>query len=152
MTNDFVNPTPSCPPEFAAGRKLGKILVVDDDIGIRRAVARALKPHEIHMASDGDEAITLIQNEQGDFDGIMSDVQMARVCGLELYRWVEQEFPHLAGNFFFITGGSFNASIEQFFGSLKPRVMRKPFDPETLRRTVCEVLLSNAPPPPSSKR
>ncbi|MEO7095872.1 MAG: response regulator [Polyangiales bacterium] len=114
----------------------GKVLVVDDEPSILRAVSRTLgRSHEITTATDGDEALELIRNG-GDFDAIITDVQMARLGGIELYRQIEHERPRLAERFVFMTGGVFATDIEQFLRGLGPRVLRKPFDPELLRRAI----------------
>ena len=63
---------------------------------------------------------------------------MTRVGGVELYRKIEGEFPGLAERVLFMTGGVFGADIEQFLRGLGRRVLRKPFDPDLLRRAVDE--------------
>ena len=115
----------------------GKVLVVDDEPSILRAVSRTLgRSHEITTATDGDEALELIRKMRGGFDAVITDVQMARLGGIELYQQVEQELPRLAERFVFMTGGVFPAEIEQFLRGLGARVLRKPFDPEFLRRAI----------------
>ena len=115
----------------------GRVLVVDDEPSILRAVSRTLgRSHEITTATDGDEALELIRGTRGEFDAVITDVQMARVGGIELYRQIEQELPRLAERFVFMTGGVFPTDIEQFLRGLGARVLRKPFDPELLRRAI----------------
>lgn len=117
----------------------GRVLVVDDEPSILRAVSRTLsRSHDVVTASDGDEALLLLRQEPGAFDAVMTDVQMPRLDGIALYRIVERELPHLADRVVFMTGGVFAADVESFLRSLKQRVLRKPFDPELLRRTVDE--------------
>ncbi|GAC1573395.1 MAG: hypothetical protein NVS3B20_05110 [Polyangiales bacterium] len=117
----------------------GRVLIVDDEPSILRAVTRALaRYHDVTTASDGDEALELVRNAGGQFDAVMSDVQMARVGGLELYRAMEREFPAVAERFLFMTGGVFGGEIEQFLRGLKQRVLRKPFDPDMLRKAIDE--------------
>ncbi|MGZ3478365.1 MAG: response regulator, partial [Polyangiales bacterium] len=67
-----------------------------------------------------------------------TDVQMPRMNGVDLYRAVEREFPSVAERVLFMTGGVFAAEVEQFLRGVKHRVLRKPFDPDLLRRTIDE--------------
>ncbi len=117
----------------------GRILIVDDEASIVRAVSRTLgRSHEVFTATDGDEALAMIrQNPQG-FDAIMTDVQMPRMGGIELYRALEREFPALVDRVIFMTGGVFGGESATFLRALEKRVLRKPFDPDILRRAVDE--------------
>jgi CheY-like chemotaxis protein len=136
-------------PSYAALRRLstphnpvaarGRVLVVDDEPSILRAVSRTIgRSHEITTATDGDEALALIRGNNGGFDAIITDVQMARIGGIDLYRTVERELPKLAERFVFMTGGVFPAETEIFLRALGGRVLRKPFDPDLLRRVIDE--------------
>ncbi len=139
-----VGPAPS--QSYAALRRIttspnprGRVLVVDDEPSILRAVSRTLsRSHDVVTATDGDEALLVLRQAPDGFDAVMTDVQMPRLDGVALYRAVERELPHLLDRMVFMTGGVFAADVEGFLRSLKHRVLRKPFDPELLRRTVEE--------------
>ncbi len=117
----------------------GRVLVVDDEPSILRAVSRTLaRTHEVVTATDGDEALDMIRRAPFGFDAVMTDVQMPKMTGVDLYRAVEREFPRVAERLLFMTGGVFASETETFLRGLKERVLRKPFDPELLRRVVDE--------------
>lgn len=63
-----------------------KILVVEDMDAIRDIVSAtlSLKGYIIYKASDGKEALELLQKEPGKYDLIMSDFDMPGLNGLEL--------------------------------------------------------------------
>ena len=63
-----------------------KILVVDDDAGVRQAVGRALsfEGYEVEQAADGEEA--LAQVEQSTPDALVLDLVMPGTGGLEVCR------------------------------------------------------------------
>ena len=63
-----------------------RILVVEDDGAVRRAVERALtfEGYDVTTARDGAEALTVVLNEQ--LDAIVLDVMMPIVDGLEACR------------------------------------------------------------------
>jgi two-component system, OmpR family, KDP operon response regulator KdpE len=77
---------------------MSRILLVDDDPGIRKVVRDALERagHEVETASDGDEALPLV--ESGELDLLITDLSMPRRGGLELVRAVREQkatFPIL---------------------------------------------------------
>ena len=63
-----------------------RILVVDDDAGVRQAVGRALafEGYDVTQAGDGSEALRLVAVERP--DAMVLDVVMAEVGGLEVCR------------------------------------------------------------------
>jgi two-component system KDP operon response regulator KdpE len=69
---------------------MSRILVADDEAAIRKVVRDALEKagHDVETAIDGDEAAILF--EGGDFDLVVTDLNMPRLDGLELVRRVRQ--------------------------------------------------------------
>ncbi|HEY5939435.1 MAG TPA: ATP-binding protein, partial [Gemmatimonadales bacterium] len=65
-----------------------RILVVDDEEGIRRSAARVLTRfgYSVAEASDGEGALAAIRGAEHPFDLVVSDVVMPRVSGMALYR------------------------------------------------------------------
>ena len=62
-----------------------RVLVVDDEPAVRRALERALKldSYEVELAADGEEALDrLVQSE---IDAVILDIAMPRLDGLEVY-------------------------------------------------------------------
>ncbi|NNC74920.1 MAG: response regulator transcription factor [Acidimicrobiia bacterium] len=62
-----------------------KILVVDDDPGVRRSLERALifEGYDVETAENGEEALDKVKDEP---DGLVLDVMMPEVDGLEVCR------------------------------------------------------------------
>lgn len=69
---------------------MSRVLVVDDEAGIRRVVRDALERagHDVETAGDGEEA--LARFEQGAFDLLITDWNMPGVDGFELVRRVRK--------------------------------------------------------------
>lgn len=68
------------------GRRLPKILVVEDDTDLRRMIKTMLASvGEVTTAVDGTEAITLLNNNL-DPDVIVTDLMMPRMDGLQLVK------------------------------------------------------------------
>jgi|GEM_PF-3390250 DNA-binding NtrC family response regulator len=81
-----------------------RILVVDDEEIVRRALRRFLKSHghAVTTAPDGNEALTLAHRES--FDLVISDIRMPHMNGLEFYLGMlelDRDYRH---RFIFMTG------------------------------------------------
>jgi two-component system KDP operon response regulator KdpE len=77
---------------------MSRILVVDDEPGIRKVVRDALERagHEVETAGDGEDALPML--EEKEFDLLVTDLAMPRRGGLELVRAVRESgatFPIL---------------------------------------------------------
>jgi DNA-binding NtrC family response regulator len=120
---------------------LAKILVVDDDPGIRSAVRRSLVSvdHEVWDVPGGSEALPLL--EVIPFDLIITDVYMGAVDGMELLMRVQQ--MGLRVPIVVITGGGASAAEEVLDLAKRcgaAETLDKPFTPRQLRETVARVL------------
>jgi EAL domain-containing protein (putative c-di-GMP-specific phosphodiesterase class I)/CheY-like chemotaxis protein len=74
----------------AAGRSQGRVLVVDDEEPLARAIRRSLfaAGYDVSTASDGEQATKLLSS--GDFNAIVSDIGMPRMSGIQLLQAVRQ--------------------------------------------------------------
>ena len=72
---------------------VGKILVVDDEPGIRDVVKTYIEysGYSVHTASDGVEAMQLAEKEN--YDVVLSDIQMPGLNGLEGIKVLKEKFP-----------------------------------------------------------
>jgi len=71
------------------------ILVVDDEEALRTVLGSELTSsgYEVSTASDGDEAISVIQNKK--FDLVLLDIKMPHVDGFEVLKFIKKNFPKL---------------------------------------------------------
>ncbi len=79
--------------DLLAGRadpRRGRILVVDDDAGVREMMLRILRNrgYQAEGAVDGLQALARL--EHGDFDVVVTDLQMPRLHGLDLVHRVNR--------------------------------------------------------------
>jgi CheY-like chemotaxis protein len=76
---------------------MARILVAEDEETVRAMVGRALNQggHEVVAASDGAEALDLLQREQGRFDLLLTDIKMPVMDGLALALATARDFPAL---------------------------------------------------------
>ena len=69
-----------------------KILVVDDEEVIRQLCVHALSAYQVCEATDGTEALALLEHNR--FDLILTDVMMPEMGGLELLRTIRERAPN----------------------------------------------------------
>ena len=70
---------------------MARVLVVDDEPAVRRALERALKldDYEVSLAADGQEALDALAADPA--DAVVLDIAMPRVDGLEVTRRMRRE-------------------------------------------------------------
>jgi len=109
-------PAASAPARVQAGAEGGRapgaagslagvhVLIVEDEEGVRRPMARFLarRGAEVEEAADGVEALTRLSARAPDV--ILVDLRMPRMGGIELYARLEQERPELVGRVLFLSG------------------------------------------------
>ncbi len=115
-------------------RLLPKVLVVDDDPGIRLFFREALQPITAHVAEAADAPGALEAIESGDFDVIVCDVWMAGATGLDLLAMAHQTRWDVG--FILVTG---EYQIETVIAALRMQAsdfLLKPVTLEDLTRSV----------------
>jgi two-component system cell cycle sensor histidine kinase/response regulator CckA len=77
----------SAPVRAAPAGGVERILVVDDEEGIRRSAMRVLSRagYTVEQAANGESALALLNNGAGSFDLMITDLVMPRLGGLALY-------------------------------------------------------------------
>lgn len=132
--------TTARPAQDSPRDRRARVLLVDDEPGIRRALARTLSlQHEVETASDGDEALQMIE-EHDAYDVIVTDILMPRRNGFDLYGAIAQRWPHLLPRIVFITAAVHSAEAERFFSAVSNPLLPKPVMPDMLRDVVAHVL------------
>jgi CheY-like chemotaxis protein len=114
----------------------GRVLVVDDEVAVGRTIQRLLGDrHDVVVVTSGAEALDLLDAGQ-EFDVVLCDISMPEMTGIEIHARASSRNPDLADRFIFMTGGSFNARMQEFFDTSKNARIDKPFDLATLRTMV----------------
>lgn len=127
----------SVPPFESAVQ--GRILIVDDEEKLRDAVARMLPRYDTIKAASGAEARRILQSDQ-DFDLILCDMMMSDVSGMDLHEWLATQYPRLAKQFVFITGGAFTARASEYLSKVDNIRLEKPFDATNFKMIVAELI------------
>jgi len=114
---------------------LPRILLVDDEPPMTRAIRRVLKGlGEITVTHSAFDAREQIQSEAPDL--ILCDLYLPDQTGMELFEEVCSARPELEERFLFLTGGAKEKKGEQFLEEHADQVIEKPFDSEDLRQQV----------------
>ena len=118
----------------------GRVLVVDDEPQIRRALDRLLgSTYEVSPSSNGAEALArLLAGET--FDVILCDLLMPQMTGIELYEEMERRWPDQAARAVFLTGGTITDTARVFVDRHAARIIRKPFERGEIEAMVATVL------------
>lgn len=113
-----------------------RILVIDDETALLKAMTRALKEnHDVVTASGGPQALTILEKDQN-FHVILCDLMMPEIDGIEVYNTVREKYPELHDRIIFTTGGAFTARAKEFLASVPNIQLEKPIRPADLRRAL----------------
>jgi len=115
----------------------GRILLVDDEESLLRAMTRLLKPdHEIVAISDARTALAMLTTQESEherFDLVFCDLMMPHVSGMELFAQVKKHNPKTAERFVFMTAGAISDDARRFLAASTNPCVEKPFGSNVLR-------------------
>ncbi len=121
-----------------------RVLVIDDEPLVLRAVARGLRPHEVATFGDAEAGLEAALTQ--DFDVVLCDTYMPVLDGIQILETLKAERPALAARLVLMTGGSFTDADSQRLAACGVPVLAKPFGAESLREAVT-ARLTGAPQP-----
>ncbi len=104
-----------------------KILIIDDQPTLARAIRRMLSEHDVTVVSSGREALDLIEAGQR-YDVILSDLMMPEISGIDVYKRLAATAPDQLSKVVFMTGGAFTHQAKEFFDQIANPTIEKPFD------------------------
>src|SRR5919108_2632324 len=123
---------------------MARILIAEDEEGLRSLVARALMldGNDVITANDGAEALELIIRTQGAFDLLLTDIRMPVMDGIALALATARDHPRLT--ILLMTGYADQRERASGLDALIHEVLTKPFTLTTMRSAVNEALLAHA--------
>jgi len=123
-------------PDSEAASRPSRVLVVDDEPAIREFLARILRRsgYEVMPASNGPSALEIVRNDPP--DAILCDHRMVGMSGIAFHEAVAAIDPRLARRFVFMSGDVLNAELRAFAVARGITLLGKPFDIESVDRTV----------------
>jgi two-component system cell cycle sensor histidine kinase/response regulator CckA len=135
-------------PSLTAGPQQGEseaatretVLVVDDEVMVRRLAARMLVTlgYRVLEAGSGQEAVRLLRRGAHRISGVLTDIAMPGIGGRELAETIARCWPQI--QVLYMTG--YPAAELMQAGALAPGipVIQKPFTSEQLGRRMRELL------------
>ena len=132
-------------PAVAAERPLSasggseRVLVVEDDAGVRRLLVRTLESggYRVIAAANGAEALERVAGKETDVDLLVSDVVMPKLSGLELARQLRERNPRLR---VLLISGFPDRVEDDAAPPFADGFLQKPFAPREILEKVREVL------------
>ena len=132
---EVVVPRPPTFPPPSNREHAARILIVDDEPAILRALSRVLSGYQVTRALSGKEAIKQIE-QSGPFDVVFCDVMMPELSGIDVYERARQVCPGQEQRIVFITGGAFTEQAARFIDGIDNPKLGKPFDAGEVRALV----------------
>ncbi len=130
--------SPSAPTIPALRDVRLRVLVVDDDPLVGRALVRVLKQHDVSSVSDGEEAVRLILGDSPP-DLVLCDLMMPGLSGMDVWERVKAGRPDRLATIVFVTGGAFTERAELFLQHTVVKVLKKPLAAGELRSVLAEI-------------
>ncbi len=129
------SPEPSRSPPDAArsATRRPRVLVVDDEPLVGRALRRALR-EDADLEVEESSRAALARFARGErFDLVLCDVMMPELPGADLHAALERLDPALARSVVFMTGGAFSTREQEFLAAVPNVCLEKPLDFTRLR-------------------
>jgi CheY-like chemotaxis protein len=119
---------------------VARILIAEDDPGVRLLVTRALglEGHEVVAVEDGELALETLTAEAGAFDFVLSDIRMPAMTGIELAHEIAAGWPELP--ILLMTGYAEQKEAADDLAAIIEGVVEKPFSIVEIRREVGRIL------------
>ena len=132
---------PAQPSEHEAARGGDeRVLVVDDEPGVRKLLARILRSrgYDVFETEDGPSALALLSTSDRQMDLVVTDVMMPKMSGTRLAEEIQTRWP--AMKLLFISGFAHGDTRQTDSPLASVPVLHKPFSPQQIEKTVRELL------------
>jgi len=120
---------------------MARILIAEDDDDVRSLVVRALNDdgHSLTATADGAAALNALNEHNGEFDLLLSDVKMPRMDGIDLAFATGRGHPNIP--IMLMTGFADQRERADGLDAFVHDIIIKPFSIEQIKSAVREALL-----------
>lgn len=112
-----------------------RILVVDDDPSVTRALRRLLRNERVRVASSVAEAMQML-DEDADIDAILSDLAMPDASGIDFHAMLQKRWPTLSERFVLSTGSILDSGVRAWLDRSGALLLPKPFAADQLNKVL----------------
>lgn len=117
-----------------------KVLLIDDDPALRRALKRMLGAHHDVTEADGGRGGIDALGLDAPCEVVLCDLMMPDVDGPAVYEHLKSQRPDLLPRLAFLSGGAFTPRVRNFLDDTDIRVVEKPVSREALLEVISELL------------
>jgi PAS domain S-box-containing protein len=113
----------------------GRVLIVDDDLMLGKAMRRVLSAHDVTVLTNAEDALQRIASREA-FDLILCDLMMPEMTGMDLHAKLLDVAPDTVARMVFVTGGAFTPRARAFLDEVPNERLEKPLDTRNLQAFV----------------
>ena len=117
-----------------------RILIVDDEPGLRRTLERALTGQQYEVVAVADPHSAYQMLAETTFDLVLLDLRLPQIGGDTFYLALIRQWPRLRDRVILMSGDPWSEQMHWPKELLSCPVLAKPFSLETLAKTVFSVL------------
>jgi len=127
---------------------VARILIVDEEPAIAKAIRRMLRDHHVEAAPGGIEA--LARCAESPFDLVIYDLGTSDLGGAEMHQRLHQISPAVAQRLVFTSAGAVEADDRAWAAAHGVPWLEKPFDFKALEALVTEAAGGAGPTAPAA--
>lgn len=115
-------------PSVESADRQSRILIIDDEPNVQDVLAKTLtgRGYTVETAGNGEEGLACLAKSE--FDVILCDFRMPGYSGMDFYRRIQSDKPHLSPKIIFITGDTANLATRRFVEENDLNILEKPFE------------------------
>jgi DNA-binding NtrC family response regulator len=122
-----------------------RVLIVDDEPGLRRTLERALRGHKYEVVSVADPNSAYQILGETNFDLVLLDLRLPQMAGDTFFLAIVRRWPRLLGRVILMSGDLLPPQPDWPIELAGCPVLHKPFSLDTLLSTVGQVLADLEP-------
>ena len=116
-----------------------RVLLIEDEPGIRRALTRVLRANtDVITAKRGDEAIQKLMKGL-EVEVVICDLLLPGATGMDVHSFIERHRPELLRRLLFVTGGATSPKTRDFAHKHRDALLLKPLDARRLQLVIDSV-------------
>jgi signal transduction histidine kinase/ActR/RegA family two-component response regulator len=135
---------PARPSVEAGDAPKHRVLIIDDDELVGRALRRMLRNYLVEVEQDGVTALERLRSDPR-YAAILCDLSMSPLSGIEVFERVCSLDACLAKKMVFITGGALSERSRAFLERSDITWLPKPIDPAQLNQAIDRLLRRDSP-------